>query len=151
MNTPSPNLEHTTAMLRYESEKKSPALAAIINFFFPGLGEAYAGNVAGGIIVFVVILIAGLFTFGIVYGIAAFIGIFTGISSAQTYNKELALELSGEGKPANVAPIGIEAMTDDEIRAMAKRKFWYNVAGAVCVGVFALIVFGYYMWASLAK
>ncbi len=106
---------------------------------------------AAGIIVFVVILIAGLFTFGIVYGIAAFIGIFTGINSAQTYNKKLELELSGEGKPANVAPIGIEAMTDDEIRAMAKRKFWYNVAGAVCVGVIALIVLGIYVSASLTK
>ena len=99
MSDPSPDISHTSAMLRYESQKKSPGLAAVINFFFPGLGEAYAGQPIGGVFAFVLILILGFFTLGIVYALAAFIGIFTGISSAQRFNAKLAKEITEPERP----------------------------------------------------
>lgn len=140
MSDPSPDHAHTSPMLRYESQKKSPALAAVINFFFPGLGEAYAGHVVGGVIAFIIILIAGAFTFGIIYGLAAIVGIFTGISSVQRYNHRLTAEISGEREAPKAAPVKIEDMTDDEIRAMSSRKTKYNIVAAVLVALIGLVV-----------
>ena len=136
MNRPSPESEHIAATLRYESEKKSPGLAAIINFFFPGLGDAYAGRPIAGVSAFVVVLILGLLTWGVVYLLAAIVGIFTGIQAAQEHNRKLAQELSGAKPASEITYRKIEDMSDDEIRDLSKRRFWYNVVGIVFVALF---------------
>ena len=149
MNTPSPNLEHTAAMLRYESEKKSPALAAIINFFFPGLGDAYAGRPIAGVSAFVVVLILGLLTWGIVYLLAAIVGIFTGIQAAQEYNRNLAQEISGEKPTSEFKYRKIEDMSDDEIHAYSQRRLRYNIVVIGGIGLFLLFILFLFVYVAI--
>ena len=49
----------------------NPILAAIISFFFAGLGQIYAGKLQKGIIMFVIYLILG----ALYYLVSPFIGI----------------------------------------------------------------------------
>ncbi len=56
----------STKQLMYLSQQVSPTLAAILNFFFPGVGYWYAGySVIFAIGVFVFVALAAFFTLGL--------------------------------------------------------------------------------------
>lgn len=38
--------------------KKNPTIAAILSFFFPGLGNIYNGSIGKGIVIFIVYMLA---------------------------------------------------------------------------------------------
>ena len=82
--------------LRVEAEKKSGAIAALLNLFFPGFGYIYCGNWILGIFAFVVAITLWVVTLGIAILPVAFALVIDGLLCAKRYNKKLTNRLLAE-------------------------------------------------------
>ena len=84
----------STKQLMYLSQQVSPTLAAILNFFFPGVGYWYAGySVIFAIGVFVFVTLAAFFTLGLAMVVITPALVIDGVMAARRFNKKLAQEL----------------------------------------------------------
>lgn len=84
---------------------KNPGLAAILSFFFMGLGQIYNGQIGKGIAFIIVYTISWLLMIVIIGFITTpilfFWGIWDAYKSAEKINRDLAA-----GQPMNPAPPG---------------------------------------------
>ncbi|WP_456419677.1 DUF2085 domain-containing protein [Methanocaldococcus infernus] len=83
----------TEKMEIYEKFKKSEALAIILSFLFPGLGQLYLGNV-GKAVLMIALAIISLILFTICIGFFTYLGVwiwstFDAYQEAKKYNLEL--------------------------------------------------------------
>jgi TM2 domain-containing membrane protein YozV len=74
ISSPSPGMmslddfeEPHNIILPDSNKKKSPFLAAMLSFFFPGIGQVYVGQVAIGLLIFGSAIILGPATLGALY------------------------------------------------------------------------------------
>ena len=102
-----PRMKDIELLIRFESQKKSPVVGAVLNFLIPGAGYFYCGDVLIG----VVLLAAGIAVDGfLIIGAAtgggmplalAFVWLFSvimfavGVGAVSGYNKTLADKLLG--------------------------------------------------------
>lgn len=77
----------------YESSKKSPIVAMVLNFFLPGAGYAYCGKRIAGIITFCAVVILMLCTFGLLGFLIFPLLALDGVRAAGRANRQLAANL----------------------------------------------------------
>jgi TM2 domain-containing membrane protein YozV len=123
------------AMFIYEEEKKSPALALLLSFLFPGVGNIYAHHAMGAVITWGLIIGgASIALYGLkhlnsdtgggggdagsaffmgyfVVTIGVFYGLFDSYMSAKDYNEELARRL-GLLPMMSVTPIRVSGSNE---------------------------------------
>jgi hypothetical protein len=81
---------------------KSPALAALLGFFFGPLGLLYS-TVSGAVIMFLVSLVVGVVTFGFGLFLLWPVSAIVGYQAAQSTNHRYAMAAGGYRYPAQVA------------------------------------------------
>ena len=79
--------------IAYESQKKSGFVAAILNFFIPGIGYMYCGNIILGILVLCIAVAILVFTAGVGLVVLTPIVIIDGFLCASRANKKLGQKL----------------------------------------------------------
>ena len=87
-------------MLLYESQKKSGAVAVVLNFFIPGAGYMYCGNIILGLAAMFITLVVAVVSMGIGMVIMTPILIIDGFLAADRANKQLAARLMMTKAPA---------------------------------------------------
>jgi TM2 domain-containing membrane protein YozV len=91
------NTDSTAKLIMFEAQKKSPALACVLNFFFPGIGYMYCGKVVLGLIVFLlinaVVTLLAFFTLGLVLLVYIPVVVIDGYRCANQANKKLAAQM----------------------------------------------------------
>jgi TM2 domain-containing membrane protein YozV len=95
-------------MLLLEASKKSGALSAALNFFFPGAEYMYCGRVVLGIFVFVFTMCVAIGTFGLGMFLMTPILVIDGFLTADRFNKDLtyrALAARSKQPPATPNPV----------------------------------------------
>lgn len=90
----------TTLLLKVEANKKSEAVAVLLNLFIPGAGYVYCGRWILGIIAFVLAIL--WYVMFDVYGslVFALLLVIDGLLTAKRYNKRLIEKLIQESEQA---------------------------------------------------
>lgn len=81
------------SIMEFEARKKSPGLAAFLNFLIPGLGYMYCGNYVIGILAFLFVLFVGIVTLGLALFITVPVMIIDGVLCAGRANRNLAKKM----------------------------------------------------------
>ena len=87
-NTSSTKTQAETKIL---NTSKSAKLAALLSFFFPGIGELYLGQAKKGLTIFLVAMILGGGTMGLVWFVAGVYSCFHAHKIACLMNKGMAV------------------------------------------------------------
>lgn len=90
-------------LLLVESRKKSGAVAALLNLFFPGAGYMYCGRWILGIAAFFIVVGLALASMGILAIPLVLMLLIDGFLAAGRYNKKLIEKVLQEQAQANAA------------------------------------------------